>query len=86
MMLTVLATLAIPPSKDDGRLAVEAQLKRVRTQVAAVRAVADHAEQLAQAAAVDRLTEQLVEEMARLGCRLLEAAVSLADATRRPEA
>jgi len=85
-MLTVLATLAIPPSKDDGRLAVEAQLKRVRTQVAAVRAVADHAEQLAQAAAVDRLTEQLVEEMARLGCRLLEAAVSLADATRRPEA
>ena len=85
-MLTVLATLAVRESKDDARLAVEAQLKRVRTQIAAVRAVADHAEQLAQAAAVDRLTDQMVEEMARLGCRLLEAAVSLADATRRPEA
>jgi len=85
-MLTVLATLAVRESKDDARLAVEAQLKRVRTQIAAVRAVADHAEQLAQAAAVDRLTDQMVEEMARLGCRLLEAAVSLADATRRPGA
>jgi hypothetical protein len=84
-MLTVLATLAIREPQGDARLAADARLKHVRTQVAAVRAVVDHAEQVAQAAAVDALTEQLVEEMARLGCRLLEAAVSLADAARRPE-
>jgi type II secretory pathway component PulM len=84
-MLTVLATLAVREPKSDAPRAVEAQLKHVRTQAAAVRAVADHAEQLARAATIDRITEELVEEMARLGCRLLEAAVSLADAARRPE-
>ena len=77
-MLTILPSLAALESKDDWRLGVELRLARLRAQVAAVRSIADHVDYLARAADEDGVGEQLVEEMARLGCRLVEAAGSLA--------
>ena len=53
----------------------------LRAQVAFVRTLADQVEQVSRAADVDALGTQMVEEMARLGCRLLEAAAALADAS-----
>jgi hypothetical protein len=46
-----------------------------------VRALADRIEHLSRAGDADEIGDQLIEEMARLGCRLLEAAGSLAGAT-----
>jgi hypothetical protein len=84
-MSTILPSLAALESTDDTQLTVELTLARLKTQVAAVRGIADHAERLARAADVESLGEQLVEEMARLGCRLIEAAGSLAEAPRPGE-
>jgi len=64
-------------SNDDGQLTAELRLGRLRTQVAVVRTLADQAESLVSPRHMDGLNEQLIEEMARLGCRLLEAAVTL---------
>jgi hypothetical protein len=70
-------------SNDDGQLAAELRLARLRTQVAVVRALADQVELLVSPHHVDAardcnrergLGEQLVDEMAHLGCRLFEAA------------
>jgi hypothetical protein len=49
--------------------------------VAVVRSLADQVEQLSRTADVGGLGSQMVEEMARLGCRLLDAASALADAS-----
>lgn len=59
----------------------ELRLARLRAQVAIVRAIADHIDHFARPGEADALSSQLVEEMARLGCRLLEAAASV---TRAP--
>jgi hypothetical protein len=64
-------------SRDDRWLDAELRLARLRSELAIVRALADHIDHLAGTEPVDGLCEQVVEEMARLGCRLLEAAGSL---------
>ena len=77
-----------PPSVDalesslDGPLAAERRLVNLRSQAAVVRTLADQVEQLSRAADVDALGAQMVEEMARLGCRLFDAAALLAGVSR----
>ena len=71
-------SLATLESNDDSQLSAELRLARLRSQVAVVRALADHIDHLARPADTQGLGEQVIEEMARLGCRLLEVAGSLA--------
>jgi hypothetical protein len=59
-------------------------LARLREQVAVVRTIADHADYLAQPENADGFSEQLIEEAARLGCRLLEAAAAMTTSLRGP--
>jgi hypothetical protein len=81
-MLKRVPSLSAMESNDDGRLAAELRLDRLRSQAAIIRTLADHVEHLARPADADGLGEQLIEEMARLGCRLLEAAASLTESRR----
>jgi hypothetical protein len=67
-------------SNDDGQLVAELRLVDVRSQAAIVRALADHAECLSREVEADGLARQLIEEMARLGSRLLDAAAAFRDA------
>lgn len=83
-MVVHVASPRAPEPNDDGRLAADPRLRRLRSQVAVIRALADEIEVLARPKDADGLSEQIIEEMARLGCRLLEAAASLAE-PRRPE-
>ncbi len=83
-MAKTLPTLAALEAKDDGQLSAELGLARLRTQAAVVRSVADHAERLARSVDFSGLEAQLVEEMAHLGCRLLEAAGSLSRLSATP--
>jgi hypothetical protein len=69
-----------------GLFAAEPQLVNLRSQVAVVRTLADQVEQLSRAADFDGPGAQMVEEMARLGCRLIDAAAALADASQIEEA
>jgi hypothetical protein len=71
-------SLAALESSDDGPLVAELRLARLRSQAAVVRALADHVEHLSRAGDADGIGDQIIEEMARLGCRLLEAAGALA--------
>jgi L-amino acid N-acyltransferase YncA len=73
-----------PALDDNGRVVVELRLARLRSQLAVVRAVADQVEYLSRTAGAEGLGEQLIEEMTRLGYRLLEAAGTRAG-TPRPE-
>jgi hypothetical protein len=68
-------------SSDDAQLVAELRLARLRTEVAVVRTLADQIELLVSPRRADGLSEQLIEEMARLGCLLFEAAAEL---TRSP--
>jgi hypothetical protein len=63
---------------DDGRLVTELRLARLRSQAAVVRTLADQVEYLSRAGDADGMGDQLIEEMAKLGCRLIEVAGSLA--------
>ncbi len=80
-MFAHIPSLATLESNDDGLLAAELQLACVREYVAVVRALADQVDDLARPGDADGLSEQLIEEAARLGCRLLEAAAAM---TRMP--
>jgi hypothetical protein len=77
-MLGHIPSLAALEADDDGRLAAELWLARLRSHAAVVRALADHVEYLARAGDADGIGNQLIEEMAQLGCRLLETAGTLA--------
>jgi len=74
-------SVAAPESSQDGPLAAEPRLVNLRSQVAVVRALADQVERVSRAADVDGLRTQIVEEMGRLGCRLLDVAEVLAEAS-----
>lgn len=76
-MSTHLPSITALESNDDDRIAAELRLARLRSQVAVVRTVADHVEHFSRAADADGLGKQLVEEMTRLGLRVLEAASGL---------
>jgi hypothetical protein len=73
---THLPTLRALQTSGDERLREELCLLAVREQVAVVRAFADELERLTSQGSVRGLCEQLVEELARLGCRILEAAAT----------
>jgi hypothetical protein len=62
---------------DGGTSTVADQLVRLREQVAVVRAIADHVDAFARPGDVDELGDQVIEEAARLGCRLLETAATM---------
>lgn len=76
MMLTYTPALSVLQSDDDGLLTAGLELIKLRSQLAVVRALADHLEYLTRRGDAEGLGTQLVEEMARLGCQLLEAASS----------
>ncbi len=75
------SALAPPERNDSTWLVAEVRLARLRSQVAVVRALADQVEYLTRPGRTDELRDQVIEEMARLGCLLLEAAGSLAGAS-----
>jgi len=77
-MARTFPSLATLESDDDGRLAAELQLSRLRAQVAVVRALADHIDIFAEPGDAHGLGPQFAEEVARLVCRLSEAAMSMA--------
>jgi hypothetical protein len=66
-------SLATLEPGDDG-MARAKHLGRLRSQVAVVRALADAVECLSRDGNAEGVSEQLIEEMARLGCRVLETA------------
>ncbi len=65
-------------SRDDSGFPTELRLVRVRAQVAIIRTLADQVEALSRVGDASALAEQIIEEMAGLGCRLLETAAALA--------
>jgi hypothetical protein len=69
-----LPTVTTLESDDDDQLAAELRLARLRTEVAVVRTLADQVEVFVSSRHAARLSEQLTEEMAKLGCLLFEAA------------
>jgi len=73
-MATYIPSLAALQSEDDGQLAAELRLARLRTQAAVLRSLADYIEQLARPEDSDGLGAQTIEEMERLGSLLLQSA------------
>jgi hypothetical protein len=72
-MPSEIPSLAALESNEDGPLLAELRMVRLRSQAAVLRALADHVEQLSRAVDAGGLCLQIIEEMARLGRRLLEA-------------
>jgi hypothetical protein len=64
-------------ANDNGRPTGTLGLARLRAQAAVVRSLADFIDDVPRRGDVDGLGKQLIEEMARLGCLLLEAAASM---------
>jgi hypothetical protein len=81
-MFGLIPSLATLESSDDELLTNELRLVRLREQVAVVRTIADHIDHFAEPGNADGFSEQVLEEMARLGCRLLEAAAAMTRAPR----
>jgi hypothetical protein len=77
MSTSTLPSIAALQSNDDGRLTAELRIAELRGHLAVVRALADQLERLVRPGNTEGLHEQLVEEMARLGCRIFEAAAAL---------
>ena len=78
----LLPSLVTLESSDDGQLNAELRLARLRAQAALVRTLTDNIEHLVRPGEADALRWQIIEEMARLGCRLLEAAAWMKRSTR----
>jgi hypothetical protein len=64
-------------SNDENQLTVELRVARLRAQVAIVRTLADQIDLLVSPQHVDGLSDQLIEEMARLRGQLFEAAAEV---------
>jgi hypothetical protein len=76
-MLAHIPSLATLEASDDRQLAADLELARLRAQMAIVRTLAEHIEHFAQPEDTGGLSEQLVDEMARLAHRLLDATTSM---------
>lgn len=71
-------TFALPPLASVKPSPASAALGELRSQAAFLRALLDEVERLAPASSSEQgLSEQVVEELTRLGCRSLEAASEL---------
>ena len=70
--------LQLIPRQSTRRSADARALSAVRSQAAFVRALLDEVERVAPHGSEDAVNAQLVEELARLGCRFLEVASALA--------
>ena len=81
-MLAHLPSLAALESDDDCALVSELRLVRLRSQAAVVRTLADQVERASRVEDAEGLGEQLAEEVARLGLRLVEAAGSSTNVPR----
>jgi hypothetical protein len=77
-MLGHIPSIIALEADDDGRLVAELRLARLRSHAAVVRTLADQVEYLSRSGDADGIGDQLIEEMAQLGCRLLETAAALA--------
>lgn len=77
-MLGPIPSVTALEANDDGRLVAEFRLARLQSHAAVVRTLADQVEHLSRAGDADGIGDQLVEELAQLGCRLLETAAALA--------
>jgi hypothetical protein len=77
-MLGHIPSITALEADDDGRLVTELRLARLRSQAAVVNTLADRVEYLSRAGDADGMGDQLIEEMAQLGCRLIEMAAALA--------
>lgn len=69
---------------DGGTLEAKSQLGRLRSQAAVIRSLADCVEHLSRAADNEGVGDQLIEELACLGCKLIETAAALAG-SQQPE-
>jgi hypothetical protein len=78
-MFVHIPSLAALESSDDSQLAADLQIVRVRSQVGVIRTLVNRADELTQPRDAGELSEQIIEEMTRLGCRLLEVAASLTE-------
>jgi hypothetical protein len=78
---THLPSLRALQTSDDEQLHEEFSLLAVREQVAIVRALADELERLTAQGRMRGRCEQFVEELARLGCRILETAATASQTT-----
>lgn len=77
-------TFALPPLASIKPSPANTALRALRSQAAFLRALLDEVERLAPASSGDEgFSEQIVEELARLGCRSLEAASELAHVVGR---
>jgi hypothetical protein len=78
---------SLPPvttlESHDGRPPADERLARVRAEVAIVRTLVDHIERLTDPGQADALSQQLIEEMGRLGGLWFETAGEL---TKTPPA
>lgn len=87
-MCESLSPLSATEANSRDSLTPEILLARLQRQLAVIRAIIDEADRVARAADHARsgdaegLSDRVVEEMARLGCRLLEAAGILASSRR----
>jgi hypothetical protein len=69
-------------ARDEAALEATLRLARLRRQAAVVRTLADQVERVSRPGDADALGNQLIEEVARLGCRLVEGVGPLVDAAR----
>jgi len=72
------AQMLMPPQSTRRTTDVRA-MSSVRSQAAFVRALLDEVERVAPSGAGDAVSAQLVEELARLGCRCFDTASTLTD-------
>jgi hypothetical protein len=81
--MCALPTLETLLSHDDARLARELRLHDVKRQLAVVRSLLDEFERTV-TKPHDRVAGQLAEELARLGCRSIEIASTVAPCPKPP--
>ncbi len=74
----------IPP-QSSRRLRDDNPLARLRSQAAFVRALLDEVERVSSPGSQDAMTEQLAEELTRLGRQFLEVASTFGGADAEPE-
>jgi len=72
-MLSHIPSLATLDSNDDELFAAELRFARFQSQVAILRKLADQVEQLGPPREFDTSGQELMEEIAQLGCRVLQA-------------